>query len=215
MVWGYGGRMGSISYARHRFPKIVIQHAVWLYVRFGLSYRDVEDLLAERGLDVSCETIRQWVAKFGPAYAARLRSRRSRASPRWHLDEMFVRIGGRQMYLWRAVDDEGEVLDLLIQPRCDQKAARKPIRKLLKRHGFAPDEVVTDKLPSYAAAFRDTGLLDRHRTGGRLRTTGRRIRTCRSGDENGQRWDSDRRHRCSVSYPSMPTSTTTSTSSAI
>jgi transposase-like protein len=91
--WGYGGRMSSISYARHRFPQVVIQHAVWLYVRFGLSCRDVEDLLAERGLDVSYETIRQWVAKFGPAFAARLRRRRCRASRRWHLDETFVRIG--------------------------------------------------------------------------------------------------------------------------
>jgi len=165
---GYGGRMRSISYARHRFPPIVIQHAVWLYVRFGRSYRDVEDLLAERGLDVSYETVRQWVAKFGPAFAARLRSRRCRASRRWHLDEMFVRIGGRRMYLWRAVDDEGEVLDLLVQSRRDQKAARKLMRKLLTRHGFALDEIITDKLPSYAAAFRDMGLLDRHRTEGRL-----------------------------------------------
>src|ERR687893_1064793 len=100
--------MPPISYARHQFPPVVIQHAVWLYLRFTLSYRDVEDLLAERGLEVSYETVRRWVLKFGPAIARRLRQRRPKPSPRWHLDEMVVRIAGEQMYLWRAVDDEGE-----------------------------------------------------------------------------------------------------------
>ncbi len=107
--------MPPISYARHQFPPVIIQHAVWLYMRFTLSYRDVEDLLAERGLDVSYETVRRWVLKFGPAIARRLRQRRPKPSPRWHLDEMVVRIGGEQMCLWRAVDDEGEVLDVLVQ----------------------------------------------------------------------------------------------------
>ena len=114
--------MPPISYARHRFPPVVIQHAVWLYMRFTLSYRDVEDLLAERGLEVSYETVRRWVLKFGPAIARNLRRRRPKPSPRWHLDEMAVRIGGERTYLWRAVDDEGEVLDVLVQRRRDKHA---------------------------------------------------------------------------------------------
>ena len=97
--------MPPISYARHHFPPVVIQHAIWLYLRFTLSFRDVEDLLAERGLEVSYETVRRWVLKFGPAIAKRLRQRRPRPTERWHLDEMAVRIGGAQIYLWRAVDD--------------------------------------------------------------------------------------------------------------
>jgi putative transposase len=101
----------ELSYRRHRFPPVVIQHAVWLYLRFTLSYRDVEDLLAERGLDISYETVRSWVLKFGPVIARRLQRRRPRPSDRWHLDEMVVRIAGKRMYLWRAVDHEGEVLD--------------------------------------------------------------------------------------------------------
>jgi putative transposase len=107
----------TISFARHQFPPAIIWHAVWLYVRFTLSYRDVEDLLAERGLDVSYETVRRWVSKFGPLFARELRRRRSRPTARWHLDEMAVMIAGRQSWLWRAVDDEGEVLDLLVQRR--------------------------------------------------------------------------------------------------
>src|SRR6267154_1942852 len=98
--------------AGHRFPPEIIQHAIWLHLRFTLSYRDVEELLAERGLDISYETVRSWVLKFGPVIAQRLRRRRSRPSDRWHLDEMVVRIAGKRMYLWRAVDHEGEVLDI-------------------------------------------------------------------------------------------------------
>jgi len=109
--------MMELSYRRHRFPPVVIQHAVWVYLRFTLSYRDVEDLLAERGLDISYETVRSWVLKFGPVIARRLRRRRPRPSDRWHLDEMVVRIAGKRMYLWRAVDHEGEVLDMLVSPR--------------------------------------------------------------------------------------------------
>src|ERR1700757_214025 len=100
--------MMELSYRRHRFPPVVIRHAVWLYLRFTLSYRDVEDLLAERGFDVSYETVRSWVLKFGPVIARRLQRRRPRSSDRWHLDEMVVRIAGKRMYLWRAVDHEGE-----------------------------------------------------------------------------------------------------------
>jgi len=109
--------MPPLSYARHQFPAAVIRQAVWLYLRFTLSYRDVEDLLAERGLDISYESIRRWLRKFGPAIARNLRRRRPRPSPRWHLDEMAVRIAGERMSLWRAVDDEGEVLDVLVQRR--------------------------------------------------------------------------------------------------
>jgi transposase-like protein len=151
----------TISFARHQFPPVVIRHAVWLYMRFTLSYRDVEDLLAERGLDVSYETVRRWVLKFGPLFARELRRRSPRPASRWHLDEMAVSIAGRQFWLSRAVDDEGEVLDLLVQPRRD-KAAVKLIRKLLKKQGFAPDVLVTDKLRSYGAAKSQMGLSALH-----------------------------------------------------
>src|ERR1700745_3926780 len=122
--------MKPISYARHRFPPDVIRHAVWLYLRFTLSYRDVEDLLAERGLIVSNEAIRRWVLKFGPAIAKNLRKSRPQSYTRWHLDEMVVSLPGKQMYMWRAVDSEGEVLDILIQPRRDKAAAMRLLRKL-------------------------------------------------------------------------------------
>jgi putative transposase len=118
----------TISFARHQFPPAIIRHAVRLYVRFTLSYRDVEDLLAERGLDESYETVRRWVLKFGPLFARELRRRRPRPTSRWHLDEMAVMIAGRQFWLWRAGDDEGEVLDLLVQRRRDKAAAVKLMR---------------------------------------------------------------------------------------
>ena len=137
----------TISFARHQFPSAIIRHAVWLYVRFSLSYRDVEVLLAERGLDVSYETVRRWVLKFGPLFARELRRRRSRPTARWHLDEMALMIAGTPFWLWRAVDDEGEVLDLLVQRRRDKAAAVKLMRNLLKKQGFALDVLVTDKLP--------------------------------------------------------------------
>jgi len=157
--------MKQISYKRHRFPAEIIQHAVWLYFRFTLSFRDVEDLLAERGLDVSYESIRYWVLKFGAEYARRIRGRRPRPNSQWHLDEVFVSINGRWMYLWRAVDDEGEVLEVLVQSRRNKKAALKLMRKLLKKQGFAPDIVVTDKLRSYSAAFSKLCMTAHHETG--------------------------------------------------
>src|SRR4051794_4985374 len=150
--------MDQLSYRRHRFPPPIIQHAVWLYVRFTLSYRDVEELLAERGLDVSYETIRRWVLKFGPMIAQHLRRRRPKPTGHWHLDEMVVRIAGQHLYLWRAVDSEGEVLDMLVQRRRDKAVARMLMRKLLKKQGFAPTEITTDKLRSYGAAFTERGL---------------------------------------------------------
>jgi putative transposase len=115
--------MQAISCARHQFPAEIIRHAVWLYLRFALSYRDVEELLAERGIAASYETVRRWVLKFGPMFARNLRRLRPRPTGRWHLDEMVVFILGRRMYLWRAVDSEGEVLDLLVQTRRDTAAA--------------------------------------------------------------------------------------------
>src|SRR4030088_469252 len=157
--------MHPLSYRRHRFPPVVIQHAVWLYLRFALSYRDVEELLAERGLDISYETVRSWVLKFGPAIARRLRRRRPRPSNRWHLDEMVVRIGGDRMYLWRAVDHEGEVLDMLVQRRRDGRAALRLMRKLLKKQGFTPKLLTTEKLGSYGAAFRHLHLTCPHEQG--------------------------------------------------
>jgi len=159
--------MSQISYARHRFPSEIIQHSVWLYYRFSISLRDVENLLAQRGIEVSYETVRRWAHKFGLAYAKRIRLRRPRASSRWHLDEVFIRIGGKVHYLWRAVDDEGEVLDVLMQSERDRRAALKFMRKLLKHQGCVPDTIVTDRLRSYGAALRELGLSDRHVTGGR------------------------------------------------
>src|SRR5215212_1624385 len=123
--------MSALSYSGYRFPPDIIQRAVWMYSRFTLSFRDVEELLAERGITVSHESIRRWFHTFGPAIARRLRARRPRPHGRWHLDEMAVRISGKLMYLWRAIDAEGEVLEVLLQAKRDTKAARKPIRKLL------------------------------------------------------------------------------------
>src|SRR5438309_63397 len=154
--------MALLSYRRHRFPPEIIQHAVWLYLRFTLSYRDVEELLAERGLDISYETVRRWVLKFGPAIARRLRQRRPRPSDRWHPDEMVVRIAGKRMYLWRAVDHEGEVLDMLVQSRRDSRAGLRLMRKLLRKQGFMPKLLVTDKLRSYGSAFRQLQLTCTH-----------------------------------------------------
>jgi putative transposase len=121
----------AISFKRHRFPPDVIRYAVWLYFRFTLSLRDVEELLAERGIDVSYETIRCWTLKFAPKIARNLKGFRPRPSPRWHLDEMVVKVRGRAMYLWRAVDDEGEVLDMIMQHRRDTEATLKLIKRLI------------------------------------------------------------------------------------
>ena len=168
------------------FRRAIIQHAVWLYLRFTLSYRDVEELLAERGLDISYETVRCWVLKFGPVIARRLRQCRPRPSNRWHLDEMVVRIAGKRMYLWRAVDHEGEVLDMLVQRRRDGRAALRLMRKLLKKQGFAPRLVVTDKLRSYASAFRRLRLTCPHEQGLAAGIIEPRIRIRRCDDERAK-----------------------------
>ena len=131
------------SYHGHRFPPEIISHAIWLYHRFCLSFRDVEDLLAERGILVSYETIRQWCRKFGPEYARRLKRRQGRLGDTWHLDELFVNIRGQQHCLWRAVDQDGDVIDILLQPRRDRRAAERFFRKLLKGQGGVPRRMVT------------------------------------------------------------------------
>jgi putative transposase len=156
--------MTEISYSGYRFPPEIIQQAIWLYVRFTLSFRDVEDLLAERGIIVSYETVRRWVNHFGPTIAANLRKRRPKPHTIWHLDEVYLKIDGRMVYLWRAVDAEGEVLDVLVQTKRNKRAALKLMRKLLKKYGFVPDKLITDELRSYAAATGHLGA-KRHERG--------------------------------------------------
>ncbi|MCM8735371.1 IS6 family transposase [Azospirillum sp. A1-3] len=141
-------------YAGYRFPAEVITTAVWLYFRFPLSLRMVEEMLAARGITVSHETVRQWALKFGRDIVDRLRRRAPRRGDRWHLDEVVLTIAGKKHYLWRAVDRDGFVLDVLVQSRRDAKAAKRLLRKLLKKQGLAPRVMVTDKLKSYAAAKR-------------------------------------------------------------
>ena len=141
-----------VSYRGCHFPGAVIAHAVWLYLRFPLSYRDVEELLAERGIRVSYETVRRWVARFGPPYASELRKREARPGRTWHLDEMAVRIAGKRHWLWRAVDEHGATLDVLLQERRNTEAAERFFRTLLAHTGSLPERITTDKLGSYAAA---------------------------------------------------------------
>ena len=144
----------SISYKRHRFAPKIIAHAVWLYVRFNLSLREVEEMLLERGIDVSYETIRRWTAKFGPQIARNLRRRQARPGDVWHLDEVVVKISGRKFWLWRAVDQHGVVLEEILQSKRDKGAAKRFLLRLIKCHGL-PKRIITDKLRSYGAAKRD------------------------------------------------------------
>ena len=144
----------SPSYHGYRFPPEIISHAIWLYHRFCMSFRDVEDLLAQRGITVSYEAIRLWCIKFGPEYARGLKRRQGRLGDTWHLDEVFVTIQGQRQYLWRAVDQDGDVIDILVQSRRDRRAAKRFFRKLLKGQGSVPRRLVTDKLRSYPAALR-------------------------------------------------------------
>jgi len=137
----------------YRFPRSIISYAVWAYHRFALSLRDVEDLLAERGIIVSYESIRAWVVKFGPQIAKQARAARSQPSDKWHLDEVVIMIGGVKHWLWRAVDSRGEVLDILVQTRRNARAAKRFISRLIARWG-QPRVIVTDKLRSYGAALR-------------------------------------------------------------
>src|SRR5688500_15429989 len=142
-------------YARHRFPAEVISHAIWLYFRFPLGLRMVEEMLAARGITVSHETVRQWGRKFGQAFANQIRCRLPSAGDKWHLDEVVITIAGKKHWLWRAVDQDGFVLDALVQRRRDKRAAKRLLRKLLKRQGRAPRVMITDKLASYSAAKRE------------------------------------------------------------
>ena len=145
----------SPSYAGYRFPAEVISHAIWLYFRFPLSLRMVEEMLAARGIVVSHETVRQWALKFGQAFANEIRRRLPRAGDKWHMDEVVLKIAGKTHYLWRAVDQHGVVLDVLVQSRRDRKAAKRLLRKLLKRQCRAPRVIITDKLRSYGAAKKE------------------------------------------------------------
>lgn len=154
----------TISYKNHRFPPQIIAHAVWLYFRFPLSLRLVEEMLLERGIVVSYETIRRWGRKFGAAYAKQLRRKTPSRKDIWHLDEVVVTIGGRKRWLWRAVDQDGYVLDEIVQVRRDTKAAKRLLVRLLKKQGLAPKRIVTDKLRSYGAAKRDLMPAIEHRS---------------------------------------------------
>ncbi|MFC9643869.1 IS6 family transposase [Streptomyces mirabilis] len=147
-----------------RYPVEVISHCVWLYFRFPVSYREVEELMLQRGVIVSYETIRRWCAKFGQAYANGLRRRRPRPGDKWHLDEVFIKVNGVQKYLWRAVDQDGNVLDILVQNRRDKAAARRFFRRLMKKTRSVPRVIVTDKLRSYGAAHREVMHSVEHRS---------------------------------------------------
>ena len=153
----------EVSYHRHRFPRDVIALAVWLYYQFPLSLRMVEEMLGSRGIAVTYETVRRWASKFGQAIARRIRGIRLSLGDKWYLDEMVVKISGRRRWLWRDVDQHGAVLDVLVQSRRDTRAAKRLVRKLLKKQGFAPRVLITDKLRSYAAANRVMGLTFEHR----------------------------------------------------
>jgi len=143
------------TYKRHRFPPDIISYAVWLYYRFNLSHRDIEDLLAERGISVSREAIRLWCIKFGALYARRLKRKHRGYGDTFFIDEVFVKISGKQHYLWRAVDQDGEVVDVYLQAKRDKAAAKRFFRRLLRSHGGEPRKIVTDKLRSYSVAHRE------------------------------------------------------------
>jgi putative transposase len=147
--------LGMNTYKRHRFPPDIISYAVWLYYRFNLSHRDIEDLLAERGITVSYETIRLWCIKFGALYSRRLRRKHRGYGDTFYIDEVFVKINGKQHYLWRAVDQDGEVVDVYLQVKRDGATAKRFFRRLLRRHGGEPRKIVTDKLRSYPVVHRE------------------------------------------------------------
>lgn len=151
-------------YRRHRFPREVIAQAVWLYFRFPLSLRMVEEMLAARGVDVTYETIPRWAEKFGRDFAGAMRRRAPQRGDKWHMDEVVVSIAGTKHWLWRAVDQDGFVLDVLVQRRRDRKAARRLMRKLLKKTARTPRVIITDKLASYGAAKKDMRLNVGHRS---------------------------------------------------
>ena len=154
-------------YHRRRFHSDVIKRVIWLYFRFNLSLREIEELMAERGVDVSYETIRRWIERFGSVFAKRIKARSPNPSTVWHLDEVYTKINGKMVYLWRAVDDEGTVLDIVVQARRNKKAAMRLLRKLLKNNNIKPDRIVTDRLGSYSAALKELKMRHVHDVGGR------------------------------------------------
>jgi putative transposase len=143
------------TYKRHRFPPDIISYAVWLYYRFNLSHRDIEDLLAQRGITVSYETVRLWCIKFGALYSKRLKRKHRGYGDTFYIDEVFVKINGKQHYLWRAVDQDGEVIDVYLQAKRDGATAKRFFKRLLRSHGSEPRKIVTDKLRSYPVAHRE------------------------------------------------------------
>ncbi len=181
-------------YRRHRFPPEIISHAVWLYHRFTLSFRDVDDLLAERGVTVSYEAIRSWCRKFGPAYARTLRRRQGRLGDIWHVDEVFITIRGQRHYLWRAVDQDGDVLDILVTRHRDRKAAKRSFRKVLKHQGRPPFELVTDKLRSYPVRTESSSHQSTIEPGN-TKTTELKSPTSTPESRNAKCVASNRRHR--------------------
>lgn len=171
-------RKNSRGFEGHRFPPEIIEYAVWLYFRFSLSLRDVEDLLAERGIIVSHETVRFWVIKFGRQYAKSIRRDRPRAGDKWHLDEVAISICGKKQWLWRAVDQHGNSLEILVQSRRNTKAAKRFMRKLMKQYGI-PRVIITDKLRSYGAAKRDLAPGLEHRSHKGLNNAAEVYRLCK------------------------------------
>ena len=194
---------------RHRFPAEIISHAVWLYHVFSLSLRDVELLLAQRGVVVSYETVRRWCRKFGQSFADRLRRWRPRPGDKWHMDEVFIRLQGVQHYLGRAVDQDGVVLDILVQERRDAKAAKRFFRRLLKGLHYVPRVIVTDKLRSYGVAKRHLLPGVDHRQS-RYLNNRPKTRIDRHGAENASCSGSSRWTRRKPSSPLTRSSMTTS-----
>ena len=204
----------SNPYRGFRYPAEVIQHAVWLYHCFSLSLRDVETILAARGVVVSYESIREWGLRFGRQFANELKRRRPKPGDKWHLDEVFIRIGGKQHYLWRAVDQDGHVLDILVQSRRNTRAAKRFFRKLLRGLQYVPRVIVTDKLKSYAAAKRKVLPHVEHRQSKYLNNRAEvSHQPTRRRERQMQRFKSAR--HASASCPPTPASTTTSSSAAI
>ena len=201
-------------FAGYRFPAEIIAHVVWLYFRFPLSLRMVDEMLAARGIVISHETVRQWALKFGRLFAAALRRRQPQAGDKWHLDEMVVAISGRKYWLWRAVDQHGVVLDILIQSRRNKKGAKRLMRKLLKKQGCAPRVMITDKLKSYGAAKREImpGVEHRQHKGLNNRAENSHLPTRAA---SGSCRSSNHPDRPSNFSPFMSPSPTCSTSNAI
>jgi hypothetical protein len=206
--------MEKISYAGYRFPPEIIHQAIWLYLRFTLSLRDVEDLLAERGVAVSYETVRRWVNHFGPRIAADLRKRRLKPHTTWHLDEVYLKIGGRMVYLWRAVDAEGEVLDVLVQSKRNKHVALKLMRKLLRKYASSPSDwspTICDHTGPPSVFLGSNACMSA--VDGR--TIERRIRISQRGGGSARCSDSRAWVQPRISCQRMPPSTTSSTSNVI